>query len=88
MTNTKVANNVVYKPILRKIQSNTLKELSGILYTSFGPNGSNACIKRENALSRYTKDGHSIIGAISYNGMIEQSIKEDIEVLDLLTAYP
>lgn len=79
MTNTKVANNVVYKPILRKVQSNTLKELSGILYTSFGPNGSNACIKRENALSRYTKDGHSIIGAISYNGMIEQSIKEDIE---------
>lgn len=74
-----IANNVVSKEKTREIQSKTLKELSSILQKSFGPNGSNTCIKKENALSRYTKDGHSIISAIHYNGIIEQSIKDDIE---------
>ena len=76
---SKIMNNVVKKDTMRKIQSNTLAELSEILKNSFGPNGSNACIKKENALSRYTKDGHSIIGSLHYNGIIEQSIKDDIE---------
>ena len=76
---TLISNNVVTKDTIRKIQSKTLRELSSILVNSFGPNGSNACIKKENALSRYTKDGHTIIGALHYNGIIEQSIKDDIE---------
>ena len=76
---SKIMNNVVPKKVMRSIQSNTLNELADILKLSFGPNGSNACIKKENALSRYTKDGHTIIGSIHYNGIIEQSIKDDIE---------
>lgn len=76
---SKIMNNVVKKDTMRKIQSNTLAELSTILQNSFGPNGSNTCIKKENALSRYTKDGHSIIGSLHYNGIIEQSIKDDVE---------
>ena len=75
----KIMNNVVGKEKLREIQSSVLKELSDILKLSFGPNGSNACIKKENALSRYSKDGHTIIGALHYNGIIEQSIKDDVE---------
>lgn len=74
-----IMNNVVSKEKLREIQSNTLKELAEILSHSFGPMGSNACIKKENALSRYSKDGHTIIGSLHYNGIIEQSIKDDIE---------
>ena len=74
-----IMNNVVTKKTMREIQSRTLNQLSEILKHSFGPNGSNACIKKENALSRYTKDGHSIIGALHYNGIIEQSIKDDVE---------
>lgn len=74
-----IMNNVVDKETMRKIQNQTLGELASILKLSFGPNGSNACIKKEGALSRYTKDGHSIIGALHYNGIIEQSIKDDIE---------
>lgn len=74
-----ITNNVVSKEKMREIQSRTLNELSDILQKSFGPIGSNTCIKKENALSRYTKDGHTIIGAIHYNGIIEQSIKDDIE---------
>lgn len=76
---SKIMNNVVPKNVIRDIQSKTLSELSEILQLSFGPNGSNACIKKEKALPRYTKDGHSIISAIQYNGIIEQSIKDDIE---------
>lgn len=75
----KIINNVVDKNTMRNIQSRTLHELADILVKSFGPNGSNTCIKRENALSRYTKDGHTIIGAMHYNGIIEQSIKDDVE---------
>ena len=76
---SKIMNNVVPKNVIRDIQSKTLSELSEILQLSFGPNGSNTCIKKEKALPRYTKDGHSIISAIQYNGIIEQSIKDDIE---------
>ena len=76
---SKIMNNVVPKGTMREIQSRTLNELSEILKHSFGPNGSNACIKKENALSRYTKDGHTIIGSLHYNGIIEQSIKDDVE---------
>ena len=74
----KIINNVVRGTTLRNVQSNVLEELSDILVHSFGPNGSNACLKKENAFARYTKDGHSILGSIQYNGIIEQSIKDDI----------
>lgn len=76
---TLIINNVVPKKTIRGIQSDTLDELALVLKQSFGPNGSNTCIKRDGALPRYSKDGHTIIGAIHYNGIIEQSIKDDIE---------
>lgn len=76
---SKIINNVVPKHTMREIQTRTLDELAEILKLSFGPNGSTSCIKKENALTRYTKDGHSIIGALHYNGIIEQSIKDDVE---------
>lgn len=74
-----IMNNVVTREHLRPIQSKTLNEIRSILELSFGPNGSNTCIKMENALSRYSKDGHTILGSINYNGIIEQSIKDDLE---------
>ena len=76
---SKIMNNIVGANTMRSIQSKTLNELADYLTPSFGPLGSYTCIKKENALSRYTKDGHTIIGAIHYNGIIEQSIKDDIE---------
>ena len=74
-----VIDNIVRAKTMRSIQSKTLNQLADYLVPSFGPLGSYTCIKKENALSRYTKDGHTIIGAIHYNGIIEQSIKDDIE---------
>lgn len=78
-TKSLVMNNVVPEKDMRKIQRSTLKELAEILSHSFGPNGSVTCIKQDGAESRYTKDGHTILGQIHYNGIIEQSVKDDIE---------
>jgi len=73
------ASNVVPAKELRKVQSTVLENLADVLSNSFGPNGSTTCIKRENALPVYTKDGYNILKSIYYHGIIEQSIKDDIE---------
>ena len=71
--------NVVPKETLTEIQKYVLEDLSKTLKQSFGPMGSNSCIKKENALNVYTKDGHTILKNIYYHGIIEQSIKDDVE---------
>ena len=58
-------------------------DLAKILANSFGPHGSNTCIKKLNALNQYTKDGHTILESVQYNGIIEQSIKDDIATITL-----
>lgn len=73
------ASNVVPAKELREVQSTVLNNLADVLSNSFGPNGSTTCIKRENALPVYTKDGYNILKSIYYHGIIEQSIKDDIE---------
>ena len=79
MNKTTIMNNVVPKETLRPIQQNVLNILSDHLKQSFGPMGSNSVIKKENALNVYTKDGHTILKNIYFHGIIEQSIKDDIE---------
>lgn len=74
-----VISNVVPKAKLREIQLKTLDELSSYLVQSFGPMGSNSLIKLDKAKNKYTKDGHTILGNIRYNGIIEMAIQEDIE---------
>ena len=72
-------SSVVPASVLHRIQSAILKDLSSILANSFGPHGSNTCIKKLNAFNTYSKDGHTILSNVYYNGIIEQSIKDDIE---------
>lgn len=79
MNKTTIMNNVVPKSTLRPIQQNVLDTLSNILTQSFGPMGSNTVLKKENALNVYTKDGHTILKNIYFHGIVEQSIKDDIE---------
>lgn len=78
--NTSITN-VVDKETLNKIQNEVLQKLSDILANSFGPMGSNSCIKKENAFNIYTKDGHTILKNIYFHGIIEQSIKDDVETI-------
>lgn len=78
--NTKsMINNVVSKSTLREVQANTLHYISQALANSFGPKGSNSCIQKKGALNQYTKDGHTILSNMTFNGAIEQSIKDDLE---------
>lgn len=79
MASNTLINNVIRKDKLRKIQGDTLKNISNILQNSFGPYGSTSCIKKEKALNQYSKDGHTILSNIYYVGIAEQSIKDDIE---------
>lgn len=72
-------SSVVPAHVLRDIQSSILADLSNTLVNSFGPHGSNTCIKKLNAFNMYTKDGHTILSQVFYNGIIEQAIKDDIE---------
>lgn len=73
--------NVVEKETLEKYQLSVLKTLKDILSCSFGPYGSNTCIKREGSLNEYTKDGHTILSNIKFTGIIEESIRSDIETI-------
>lgn len=77
MQNT--VTNIIKKDTLRRVQMQTLNELKESLMKSFGPYGSNTIIYDEKGLPRYTKDGHTILGSIQFAGMIEKSVKADIE---------
>ena len=79
MNKNTMITNVVNKDTLHKIQNDVLQRLSDILANSFGPMGSNTCVKKENAFNIYTKDGHTILKNIYFHGIIEQSIKDDVE---------
>lgn len=72
-------SSVVPADVLHKIQGAILDDLANVLVNSFGPHGSNTCIKKLNAFNTYTKDGHTILSQVFYNGIIEQAIKDDIE---------
>lgn len=75
----KYLSNVISQDNMRAVQATVLQDLSDILSNSFGPKGSNTCIKEINALNMYTKDGFTILKHINFNGIVEQAIKDDIE---------
>lgn len=71
--------NVVPKESLRRAQLETMEALKEYLSKSFGPYGSNTIINKDNALPRYTKDGHTILKSIQVSGEIEKAVIADIE---------
>ena len=74
-----VYSNVVEKEALRRVQSETLAVISDALLKSFGPYGSNSIIGKDGALSRYTKDGHTILSHLQFVDPIAKSVHADIE---------
>ena len=78
---SKVISNVVDQKTLREVQLKTLEEIKNALLWSFGPMGSNSCIKLDGSTNKYSKDGHTILSNIRYNGIIEQSVVEDLQDL-------
>ena len=74
-----IISNVVGKEKLRQVQLETLDFLKDCLISSFGPKGSTTTIFKDNMLTKYTKDGHSILSDIQMRGVIERSVKQDLE---------
>jgi len=74
-------SNVVDDETLRLYQMSVLDTLTKILTRSFGPYGSNTCIKKTNSLNMYTKDGYTILSNVQFTGIIEESIRSDIETI-------
>ena len=74
-----IISNVVGKEKLRSVQLETLDFLKDCLISSFGPKGSTTTIFKDNMLTKYTKDGHSILSDIQMRGVIERSVKQDLE---------
>lgn len=74
-----VLSNILDKNIVQNVQLETMEVLKNALLKSFGPYGSNTIIYKEDALPRYTKDGHTILSSIKFNGAIEKSVHTDIE---------
>lgn len=72
-------SNAVDSTTLRKYQLSVLNVLSDVLKNSFGPYGSNTCIKQTGGPNVYTKDGHTILCNLKFTGIIEESIRSDIE---------
>lgn len=74
-----IFSNIVKKDELREVQLGTLEILRESLLNSFGPMGSNTEIYKENMLTQYSKDGHTILSNIQFQDTIERSVKRDIQ---------
>ena len=74
-----ILSNVVEKKALRQVQLNTLKAISKSLACSFGPKGSTTCYRKDKSLAQYTKDGHTILTNLVFNGAIETTMRDDLE---------
>ena len=80
----KAVSNIVPKNVLREVQLETIERISNALANSYGPSGSTTLIRKGDdvkgsGVTAYTKDGHSILGAIKFNKPIEMSILDDLK---------
>ena len=76
-----IYSNIVKKMELREVQSRTLAEISNALANSFGPYGSTTCYRQNKNIPKYTKDGHTILKNLNFQGCIETSIRDDLEAI-------
>lgn len=72
-------SNIVPKDVLRKVQSDTLNTISNALSCSFGPDGQNTAYRNQKDITRYTKDGHTILKNLKFVGAIEFTMRDDLE---------
>ena len=70
--------NVINGERAKKVKLKALTHMANALSKSFGPLGSNTTIFKENQLTVYTKDGHTILKAIGYIRPIEVTVKSDL----------
>ena len=74
-------SNIVTKDVLRKVQSDTLNTIANALACSFGPDGQNTAYRNKKDITRYTKDGHTILKNLKFVGAIEFTMRDDLEAI-------
>ena len=74
-----VKTNIVGPRALRKVQLDTLKIISDTISASFGPMGSNTLIIKDGAVTKYSKDGFTILKEMKFLGVIEEAVRSDME---------
>lgn len=77
----KIYSNIVEQKTLHDQTMAVLEIIANSLVTSFGPYGSATQIKKDDILPKFTKDGHTILKNIYFNGTLEMSIREVLEDL-------
>lgn len=78
MADFKLYSNIVNKNQLRHVQNLTLDIIANSLVNSFGPMGTNTAYRKENDIARYTKDGHTILSSLMFNGPIEFTTRDNL----------
>lgn len=74
-----IKTNIVSGKTLREIQLSTLKTISDTIAASFGPMGSNTLILKDGALTKYSKDGFTLLKEMKFLGVIEEAVRSDME---------
>jgi chaperonin GroEL (HSP60 family) len=78
-----IADNVVPKHKLRKVQKEILNKLRNYIAATYGPLGSNTVIvtgnNKQTIQANYSKDGLKVIKNITFNMPLEMAIHSEIE---------
>ena len=80
-----IISNFVKKSSLRKVQLRTIKDLAAKVMATYGPMESNTLIIRGNSketmVTKYSKDGHTVLKGNTYLDPIEMSIQAEVEAI-------
>jgi hypothetical protein len=78
-----IISNIVKKPSLRRVQLRTIKDLAEKVMATYGPMESNTAIikgnSKETMVTKYSKDGHTVLKGNTYIDPIEMSIQAEAE---------
>ena len=78
-----IVSNIVGKKALRRVQLRTIKDLANKVMATYGPMESNTAIitgsSKETMVTKYSKDGHTVLKKNTYVDPIEMSIQAEAE---------
>lgn len=76
-------SNVVEEEEVKRVFSWTLRMLSSVVGNTFGPGARYSMLLSESAYPESSKDGHTVLGTTKFGGIIEEKLKEQINLLTL-----
>lgn len=74
-----IKSNIVSDESVKKVQLETLEAISNSIAHSFGPMGSNTLIIKDGMLTKYSKDGFTLLKEMKFLDVIAESVRSDME---------